>query len=116
MLRIIATRHLRGARYGYLTDDDLVRIVAERERSDLKDWTKHDYKIFFRRFLEWLGEDVSWIKVRSPQNDLKTEDMLTTDEVQAMIDAAARLQDKALVAHYPANYRVRDVRDDTSLR
>ncbi|MGC9444923.1 MAG: hypothetical protein ACP5E9_08390 [Candidatus Methanospirareceae archaeon] len=55
MLRIISTRHLRGARYGYLIDDDLVRIVAERERSDLKDWTKHDCKLIFRMFLDRVG-------------------------------------------------------------
>jgi integrase/recombinase XerD len=110
VLRIIGTRYLQGARYGDLTDDDLVRIVAELERSDLKDWTKHDYKLIFRMFLEWLGKDVSWIKVRTPQNDLQAEDMLTDDEVQAMIDAAASLRDKALVATlYDGGFRISEL-------
>jgi integrase/recombinase XerD len=110
ILRLIATRYLRGSRYEDLTSDDVVRIVAEIERSEMKAWTKHDYKLVLRMFLEWLGKDVSWIKVRNPRNDLQAEDMLTEDEVRAMIDAAASLRDKALVATlYDGGFRIAEL-------
>lgn len=98
ILRLIATRYLNGSRYADLSHDDVVRILAEIERSEMKAWTKHDYKLVLRMFLDWLGKDVSWIKVRSPPNELQAEDMLSEADVTAMINAATNARDKAIVS------------------
>jgi integrase/recombinase XerD len=110
ILGLIATRYLNGTRFTDLDKDEIIRVLAEIERSELKAWTKHDYKLVLRMFLEWLGKDVSWIKVRNPRNDLQAEDMLTDAEVHAMIDAAASLRDKALVATlYDGGFRIAEL-------
>jgi integrase/recombinase XerD len=110
-LRMIATRYLKGHRFQNLNKDDIINIVAAIEHTeDLKAWTRRDYKLIFRMFLLWLGKDAAWVKVTPPKNDLQAEEMLTPDEVNALIDVANSLRDKALIASlYEGGFRVAEL-------
>jgi integrase/recombinase XerD len=99
VLRSISERFLDGMSYANLERADIVRIVAQIEQDgEMKAWTKRDYKLIMRMLLLWLGKDAAWVKVTPPRADIQPEDMLTPDEVDAMIDAAISLRDKAFIA------------------
>ncbi len=36
------------------TLEDIKRYAAWLNRSDYKDWTKHDHKVILRRYMQWL--------------------------------------------------------------
>jgi integrase/recombinase XerD len=110
-LRLIEERYLKGQRFQDPTREDTVRIIAAIEQnSDMKAWTRRDYKLILRMFLSWLGKDSGWIKVNPPKNDLRAEEMLNVDEVNAMIDAANSLRDKALIAClYEGGFRIAEL-------
>ncbi|MBE0516987.1 MAG: tyrosine-type recombinase/integrase [Methanophagales archaeon] len=110
-LRLIAMRYLDGVSFNAITHPDIVRVVARIEQEGaMKPWTKRDYKLMLRMFLNWLGKDASWVKLKPPKNDLQAEDMLSVDEVNAMIDAAHTLRDKAFIATlYEGGFRISEI-------
>ena len=99
-LRLIAERYLEGRDFTALTKEDIISLVAQIERSDLSDWSKRDYALIIKVFYRWLGKEdmVSGIKVKSPEGRTLHDDLVTEGNVQAMIDAANSVRDKALVA------------------
>lgn len=81
--------------------DDVQALVADIERSDRSDWTKHDYKITIRKFFRWVGKDelVSWISVRMRHNTQKLpEELLSEAEIKKLIEVADHPRDKAIIA------------------
>jgi integrase/recombinase XerD len=110
ILRTIGERFLGGATFSSLKKEDVVRIVTEIEGCPWSEWTKHDFRVFLKMFMKWLGktEEVRWIKVTKPKG-LPT-DLLTEQDVQAMIDAALNLRDKALIAMlYEGGFRIGEI-------
>jgi len=78
---------------------DVVRIVAQIEQDErISAWTKRDYKSILKMLLHWMGKDGDWIKSKIPKRDIQPEDMLDQADVNAMIDAAKSLRDKAFIA------------------
>ena len=110
-LRLIGERYLRGSHFQEITREDTVRIVAEIEQNeDMKAWTRRDYKLILRMFLLWLDKDAGWIKLKPPRNDLRAEEMLSQEDVKALIDAANSLRDKALIASlYEGGFRIAEL-------
>ncbi|MGC9444246.1 MAG: tyrosine-type recombinase/integrase, partial [Candidatus Methanospirareceae archaeon] len=110
-LRLIGERYLGGSHFQELTREATVRIVAEIAQSeDMKEWTRRDYKLILRMFLVWLGKDAAWIKSKPPRNDLRAEEMLSREDVSALIDAANTLRDKALIASlYEGGFRIAEL-------
>lgn len=90
------------------TKEDLRRIIAELEQTDLSAETKKGFKIMLRklyRFLEGIEEKgvyperVKWISIGIPNNHKKLpEELLTEDEMRRMIQQCDNTRDKALVA------------------
>lgn len=88
--------------------DKIVKLIgAINNKQDWEEWTKHDYKAVFKRFLKWhLGDsynskDWEWIKLRIDRRKIKMPaegDILTVDDVERMIQAAFNPRDKALIA------------------
>jgi integrase/recombinase XerD len=81
--------------------DDIQAIVARIERSELAEWTKHDYKLTIKRFFTWLGmeDKIKWIKISMKMNASKLpEELLTEEEVKRMIEVANHPRDKAIIA------------------
>jgi len=83
---------------------ELKRYVAKLEISGKSDWTKHDYKIAIRKFYKWYYDEdnpeiTKWIKTNIKKKRRKSpEDILTKDEILALIDNATNKRDKALIA------------------
>ena len=89
--------------------EDLLCIVEKIDSNGFKDWTKHDYKLVVRVFWQWLGKDdlVSWIKVNKVHNSKLPEELLTSDEIQGMVNAAKNARDRAIIAVlYESNTRI----------
>ncbi len=81
------------------SSEDLKHFVVQLERSDYKDWTKHDLKVILRRYMRWLGrgEAVDWIRIRQPKNGDLPEEILTEEEIQGIAQAGYTARDRALI-------------------
>ena len=91
------------------TTEDIKRFAAWLQRSDYKEWTKHDQKVILRKYMRWLGkgETVEWIKVARPKNGTLPEEVLTEEEIKAIAEAAYTTRDKAFVlALYESGARI----------
>jgi integrase/recombinase XerD len=109
-LRLIAERYLDGGSFIDLTKEDLVGLVAKIERSKLGAWSKHDYEVILKTFYKYLDKDqlVSWLKIRSPKK--LPDELITEQEIMAMIDAAYLLRDKAFIAMlYEGGFRISEL-------
>ena len=108
MLRLIAERYFeKGYSFSSLKEEDVIAIIGKIESTSLSDWTKYDFKLVLKIFLVWLGkeETIKWMKVREPKT--LPNDLLTEQEVMALIDAAGNLRDKALIAAlYEGGFRI----------
>jgi len=88
------------------TRADIEKLVNKIELSEYSEWTKHDYRVTLKKFFRWLRNtedgyppEVKWL--RSTMRNRRTklpEEILTPQEVQAMITAAPTARDKALIA------------------
>ena len=96
-----------GKDFDKAEEGDIRRVVAQIEKSELQEWTKQNYKVAIKRFYRWLyklppGKDpeiTEWIRTTVKNNGKKLpEDLLSEDEVKAMIDATPHTRDKALIA------------------
>ncbi len=96
-----------GERFMEPSVKDLKGYLAEVERrEDLSDWSKTDRKVAIKRYYKWLlGEDeeypraVKWIRTTMPNHKRKLpEDLLTQEEVEAVIGGAIYPRDKALIS------------------
>ena len=108
MLRLIAERYFeKDYSFSSLKEEDVIAIIGKIESTSLSDWTKYDFKLVLKIFLVWLGkeETIKWMKVREPKT--LPNDLLTEQEVMALIDAAGNLRDKALIAAlYEGGFRI----------
>ena len=108
MLRLIAERYFeKNFSFSSLKEEDVIAIIGKIESTSLSDWTKYDFKLILKVFLVWLGreETIKWMKVREPKT--LPNDLLTEQEVMALIDAAGNLRDKALIAAlYEGGFRI----------
>jgi len=106
-LCLIAERYLPNGSFETLMKEDVVRIVAKIERSNFSAWTKHDYELFLKTFLAWLGKEdvVAWMKIAKPKS--LPEDILDERDITRMLDAALGIRDKALIAVlYEGGFRI----------
>ena len=91
---------------------DIQRICGIIEnKDDYTDWTKHDHKIFIKKFYNWLRnkhiedidewetpKEVKWIKAKKPRNVNKLpSDLLTPQDIELLSDHCRNLREKALI-------------------
>jgi len=94
-----------GKDFDEVTKEDLKRFIKEIELSGYAEWTKHDYKATLKKFYKWLKgneeeypDEVKWIKVTIKKKDKKLpEELITLDEVKALVEVANNLRDKAII-------------------
>ena len=92
--------------FSEVSKKDALELVKRIEmNSRYTDWTKHDYKSIFKRFMRWVRhsddypEEVRWIKTTVKNNHHKLpEELLTEEEVQQLIKTSEHPRDKALIA------------------
>jgi len=101
------------------TRADIEKVVNGIERSDYSDWTKRDFRIALKKFFRWLRRtdeyppEVKWLRstLRNKHRKLPDE-LLTQQEVKAMIATAPNVRDKALVALlYESGCRIGELLD-----
>lgn len=84
-----------------LTPMDIKQVLRDIETMGIVDSTKNTYKVSIRLFLKYLKrEDLAdLIVIKKRQRNHKIpEDLLTKEEIEAMIDAASNPRDKAFIA------------------
>ena len=110
-LRLIDERYMEEQKsFLALEKRDIIKIVTQIERSELSEWTKHDYELMLKIFMIWLDkkEEVEWLKIKSPRN--LPSDILDEQDITTMIDAALTLRDKAFIAMlYEGGFRVGEI-------
>src|SRR2546430_4229863 len=82
------------------------KMLATIEPRDYEAWTKYSYRTATKRFYKWLlGNDeeyppeVRWVKVTTNGTSSKLpEDLLTREDVQALIHVCQNERDRAFVA------------------
>jgi len=90
--------------FSELTTEDLEDVVRKIEASEYADWTKHDLKVILRKFAVWLNKkynksiDTTFIKITVKNSNKLPEEILTPEEVQNLVAAAASARDKALIS------------------
>jgi len=101
-----------------VTRADIEKLVNRIERSGYAEWTKHDYRVALKKFFRWLRHsddtyppEVKWLRTTMRKNRTKLpDDLLTQQEVQAMITAATTARDKALIASlYKSGCRISEL-------
>ena len=108
MLRLIAERYFEeNHSFSSLKEEDVISVIGKIESTSLSGWTKYDFKLVLKIFLVWLGkeETIKWMKIKEPKT--LPNDLLSEQEVMALIDAAENLRDKALIAAlYEGGFRI----------
>jgi len=91
--------------------EDIVRLCSKINNSDLKEWTKHDYKIVIKRFFKWLREDegqeldkrqypneVKWITITMKKQRKKLpKELLSIEEIKKLANNTNNLRDRCLI-------------------
>lgn len=111
-LRLMAERYLEDRDFRDITKEDMIDIVAKIERGYHSDWTKYSYEVIIKTFYRWLGmtDVIEWIKAKPPGNKKLPEDLITEEEVKAMINVAITLRDKAFIAClYEGGFRIGEI-------
>jgi site-specific recombinase XerD len=80
-------------------------VKGEKTNRPYSEWTKKGYRIIVRKFYKWMKgtkiypEEVDWIKTGMKECNRKLpEDMLSEEEVLALINSCQHSRDKALIA------------------
>jgi len=95
-----------------VTKKDLENLILQIDKSDYKDWTKHDYRVVVKKFWTWLhnqgNEDldewepsplVKWIKIKKPKSSKKLpSELITPADVRLLLEHCKDLREKALVS------------------
>ena len=101
------------------TKKDVEIVIGKIERSDYAEWTKHDYRVAMKKFFRWLRQtedgyppEVKWLRTTMRRQRTKLpEEILTPDEVQAMIVSAQSVRDKAFISSlYESGCRISELR------
>ena len=90
--------------------EDVERVVAWINSQPWKEWTKRDYKLVLRKFIQYvkvgdcsrtapMPEEVRWISLRVKQKDsrITPEALLSKEDFEAIVKATDNPRDKALV-------------------
>ena len=129
--RALGIGKLRLYKYGYIMRNidaligknfdkadisDMKKLVCKIDENEWADWTKYDHKIIIKNFWRWLKkednpEEIKWIKPRIRNGNHKLpEELLTQEEIKALIDATSNLKYKLLVSLlYESGARISEI-------
>ncbi|WP_407282840.1 tyrosine-type recombinase/integrase [Methanolobus sp. WCC1] len=86
------------------TKKDVISLICKIERKGYAVSTKNDYKQCIKSFYKWYyNEDkpaiVEWLMTQPARtSSVQRDDLLTHDEIIAMLDAATSIRDKAIIS------------------
>jgi len=102
-LPILAER--LGKDFNSASVEDIKRVVGRVNDSKYADWTKNDFRVALKRFYRWLRNlpvgqnppETAWIRTRSSKNSILPEELLSEDDVSALLRACENSRDRAFV-------------------
>ena len=67
---LVSISRMLNASFNDAKETDIKRYVAQLEKSEYAEWTKHDSKIILRFYLRYLGKGdiITWMKIKPPKN------------------------------------------------
>jgi site-specific recombinase XerD/ribosomal protein L40E len=84
--------------------NDIVKMVAELEKSEYAHATKQEMKTTLKKFFKWLRgkeeypDEVRWLKCnRSLSNRKLPEDLLSEDDVKLLINSTTKVMERAMI-------------------
>jgi integrase len=77
----------------------IIGLLANIERSDWQAWTKHDYKLALRKYLNYCRRQDLAQLVRLPKVHAYKlpEELLSLDDIQEILAAARRVEERAFI-------------------
>lgn len=89
-----------GKDFNKATKDDIMKVVEKINSNGYTDWTIYTYEIVIRKFWRWLEmpDVVSWLKPKTSKKTKLPEELLTTKEIERMIDVSELPRDKAFIS------------------
>lgn len=85
------------------TREDMISVMAKADGLPWSPHTIQGFRVFCKMFYKWLRggdtcpQEVSWIKTAIPKSKLKQPQVLTEQEISALVQACDSLRDKAFV-------------------
>jgi integrase/recombinase XerD len=108
MLDLMKYNKMLGKGFSEANKDDLRRVIADLNQTDLAEETKKCFKIMLRKLYRFIrgvenpGEypdEVKWISIRITENHKKLpEELLTDEEIINIIQKTERVRDRALLS------------------
>ncbi|AFV24519.1 integrase family protein [Methanolobus psychrophilus R15] len=102
LLNLIASKW--SVTFGTAKKKDIVSLISRIERNGYAVTTRNDYKKCIKSFYKWYYDEekpaiIDWIKIKPVRtSSVQREDLLTHDEIIAMIDAAADVRNQAIIS------------------
>jgi len=94
--------------FDQLTKEDIKSLVRRIETNNYTEWTKQNYKVTIKKFWQWLDgyewrskeypDKVKWISLAIKNNNNKSPEILTKEEIKKLVKACSNLRDRALVS------------------
>ena len=92
------------------TRQEVEKVIAWVNNQPFKEWTKHDYKLVLRKFIQYakhgscdrnipMPPEVGWIKLRVKEKDSRVtpDSLLTKEGFEGIVKATENPRDRALV-------------------
>jgi integrase len=82
-----------------ITNKEIVELLACIERSDWKQWTKHDYKLALRKYLVFCKHEEIAKLIRLPKvtNGKLPEELITPEHIEELLESARCTHDRAFI-------------------
>ncbi len=96
---LVSIRKRLNIPFKKVTEDEIKIFFGQLEKSDYAEWTKHDFKVILRKYLQWSGRGdiISWMKIKVVKNGKMPEEVLTEVEIKRLAEAAYTTRDKAII-------------------
>lgn len=99
-----------------LTREGVEDLMYQLEQTDYTEWTKYTRKAIFIMFMRWLKKkkhprEIDGVKLRQPQDTLIKSDLITFEELNKIVKAAAgdHHWQALFMTTYDGNFRIGEV-------
>ena len=84
------------------TEESMNEVLRQLYDNDYTDWTRNTFVVMLKKFYRWklkeLPAFIKDMKVRIKENGKEVDDLLTSQEVTALIENSKNARDKALIS------------------
>ena len=84
------------------TEESMNEVLRQLYDNDYTDWTRNTFIVMLKKFYRWklkeLPAFIKDMKVRIKENGKEVDDLLTSQEVTALIENSKNARDKALIS------------------